>query len=173
MSQNLNSVPTFDGTNYGYWKARMRSFLKSIDCCSIVDSGWTKPEDTTLETVPLKNARLSNDKLLHALCQALSSSEFAKISNCESAKEVWQILETTYEGTKLVKSAKLQMLTSRFEEIKMLEEETFGEFYSKISDLRNSMVSLGKSISDVKLIRKILRYLPERFRIKDRRKQGS
>jgi hypothetical protein len=58
------------------------------------------------------------------------------------------------------------MLISRFEEIKMLEEETFGEFYSKMSDLRNSMVSLGKPISDVKLIRKILRSLPERFRIK-------
>jgi hypothetical protein len=67
---------------------------------------------------------------------------------------------------KLVKSAKLQMLISRFEEIKMLEEETFEEFYSKMSDLRNSMVSLGKPISDVKLIQKILRSLPERFRIK-------
>jgi hypothetical protein len=65
-------------------------------------------------------------------------------------------LETTYEGTKLVKSAKLQMLISKFEEIKMLAEETFGEFYS----------SLGKPISDVKLIRKILRSLPERFKIK-------
>jgi hypothetical protein len=57
-------------------------------------------------------------------------------------------------------------LISRFEEIKMLEEETFGEFYSKMSDLRNSMVSLGKPISDVKLIQKILRSLPERFSIK-------
>jgi len=47
-----------------------------------------------------------------------------------------------------------------------LEEENFGEFYSKMSDLRNSMVSLGKPISDVKLIQKILRSLPERFRIK-------
>jgi len=160
MSQTLNSVPAFDGTNYGYWKARMCFFLKSIDCWSIVETGWTKPEETTLELVPQKNARLSNDKALHALCQALSPSEFAKISNCESAQEAWQILETTYEGTKLVKSAKLQMLISRFEEIKMLEEETFGEFYSKVSDLRNSMVSLGKPISDVKLIRKILRSLP-------------
>jgi hypothetical protein len=26
----------------------------------------------------------------------------ARISNCESAQEAWQILETTYEGTKLV-----------------------------------------------------------------------
>jgi len=76
------------------------------------------------------------------------------------------ILETTYEGTKLVKSAKLQMLISRFEEIKMLEDETFGVFYTKISDLRNSMVSLGTSISDVKFIRKMIRSLPERFRIK-------
>jgi lipoate-protein ligase A len=58
------------------------------------------------------------------------------------------------------------MLISKFEKIKMLENETFGEFYSKMSDLRKSMVSLGKPISDVKLIRKILRSLPERFRIK-------
>jgi hypothetical protein len=58
----------------------MRFFLKSIDCWSIVETGWTKPEDATLELVPQKNARLSNDKALHALCQALSPSEFAKIS---------------------------------------------------------------------------------------------
>jgi hypothetical protein len=166
MSQTLNFVPAFDGTNYGYWKARMRFFLKSIDCWGIVEAGWTKPEDATPELVPQKNACLSNDKALHALCQALYPSKFTKISNCKSAKEAWQILETTYEGTKLVKSAKLQMLILRFEEIKMLEEETFGEFYSKMSDLRNSMVSLGKPISNVKLIRKILRSLLERFRIK-------
>jgi hypothetical protein len=133
---------------------------------SIVETGWTKPADTTLELVPEKNVRLSNDKALHALCQALSPSEFARISNSESTKKAWQILETTYEGTKLVKSAKLQMLISRFEEIKILEDETFREFYSKMSDLRNSMVSLGKTVSDVKLIRKILRSLLEHFRIK-------
>jgi hypothetical protein len=44
------------------------------------------------------------------------------------------------------------MLISKFEEIKMLEKEIFGKFYTKFSDLRNSMVSLGKQISDVKLI---------------------
>jgi RNA-binding protein YhbY len=58
------------------------------------------------------------------------------------------------------------MLISKFEEIKMLEDETFNEFYTKISDLRNSMVSLGKNVFNVKLIKKILRFLPERFKIK-------
>jgi hypothetical protein len=60
MSQTLNFVPAFDGTNYGYWKARMRFFLKSIDC-------WGKPEDATPELAPQKNAHLSDDKAFHAL----------------------------------------------------------------------------------------------------------
>jgi hypothetical protein len=60
--------------------------FKSIDCWNIVEIGWTKPEDATLELVSQKVARLSNDKALHALCQALSPSEFAKISNCKSAQ---------------------------------------------------------------------------------------
>jgi hypothetical protein len=56
MSQSLNIVPAFDGTNYGYWKARMRFFLKSIGCWSIVETGSTKLVDTTLKLVSEKNA---------------------------------------------------------------------------------------------------------------------
>jgi hypothetical protein len=70
----------------------MRFFLKSIDCWSIVETGWTKLADATLELVIEKNTQISNDKALHALCQTLSPSEFAVISNSESAKEAWQIL---------------------------------------------------------------------------------
>jgi hypothetical protein len=166
MSQNLNSILPFNGINYGYWKDRMHFFLKSIDVWKIVKTGWIKPEETDEITITQISARLSNDKALHALCQALSPFEFTRISNCEVAKDVWQILETTYEGTTLVKSAKLQMLICKFKEIKMLEDETFGESYTKISDLRNLMVNLGKQISDVELIQKILRSLLEHFRIK-------
>jgi hypothetical protein len=48
----------------------------------------------------------------------------------------------------------------------MFENETFGEFYTRINDLENSMVSLGKKVSNAKLIKKLLRSLPKRFRIK-------
>jgi hypothetical protein len=88
MSQTLNIVHAFDGTNYGYWKAHMRFFLKSNDVWQIVESGSTKLEVTTAKLITQKNARLANDKALHALCQSLSPSEFARISNCESAQEV-------------------------------------------------------------------------------------
>jgi hypothetical protein len=42
----------------------------------------------------------------------------------------------------------------------------FNEFYAKINYIRNSMINLGKRVSNAKLIKKILRYLPEIFRIK-------
>jgi len=51
MSQNLNSVPPFDGTNYGYWNARMRFFLKSIDIWKIVETGLIKPKQTDEVTI--------------------------------------------------------------------------------------------------------------------------
>jgi len=113
-----------------------------------------------------KTTRVANDKAMNAICSTLSPSKCSRISKRETAKEVWDILETTYEGTKLVKSAKLQMLVSEFERIRMLEDETFNEFYDRISDLRNSMINLGKKVSDTKLIKKIFRSLPKRFRIK-------
>jgi hypothetical protein len=58
------------------------------------------------------------------------------------------------------------MSVSQFERIKMLEDESFSEFDTKITDLWNSMINLGKKVSDVKLIKKILKSLPERFSIK-------
>jgi hypothetical protein len=92
MSQNLNSVLPFDGTNYGYWKARMRFFLKSIDVWKIVETGWIKPEETAEITITQTSVRLSNDKALHALCQALSPFEFARNSNCELLKIVLNLI---------------------------------------------------------------------------------
>jgi cytolysin (calcineurin-like family phosphatase) len=87
MSQTLNSVPAFDGTNYGFWKARMWFFLKSINCWSIVETGWTKPEDVTLELVPKKIACLSNDKSLHTLCQALHHLNLQKFQIANQPKK--------------------------------------------------------------------------------------
>jgi hypothetical protein len=55
--------------------------------CSIVETGWIKQEETEEITITQTSARLSNDKALHDLCQALSPSEFARISNCEIAKD--------------------------------------------------------------------------------------
>ena len=94
---------------------------------------------------------------------AVTNEEFKKISSIETAKEAWTILQTTYERTKAVKDSKLQRLTTSFEEIKMEEDETFNEFYAKLKDIVNSTFNLGDHIPEPKIVRKVLRSLPEIF----------
>ena len=65
-----------------------------------------------------------------------------------------------------MKTVKLQRLTSSFEEIRMEEDETFDKFYAKLKDIVNSAFNLGESRAKSKIVRKILRSLPERFHAK-------
>ena len=65
-----------------------------------------------------------------------------------------------------MKDTKLQMLTTRFEELKMSEGEFFDSFYSKLNEVVVSKFNLGEKTEDSKIVRKILRSLPESFRAK-------
>ena len=100
---------------------------------------------------------------MNALFSAVTNEEFKKISSTETAKEAWSIIQTTYEGTKAVKDSKLQRLTKSFEEIKMEEDGSFDEFYAKLKDIVNLAFNLGEIIPEPKIVRKVLRSLPERF----------
>ena len=77
----------------------------------------------------------------------------------ETAKEAWKILETTYKGTKKVKDTKNQMLTTRFEELEMGDDESFNSFYGKLNEVVIAKLNLKEKIEDGKVVRKILRSL--------------
>ena len=103
---------------------------------------------------------------MNAIFNAISMEEFKRISNVKIAHTAWNILQTVHEGTKAVKINKLQQLTSRFESIKMSDDESFDEFYSKLNDIVNSAFNLGEVYDQPKIVRKILRSLTEDFRPK-------
>ena len=113
----------------------------------------------------IKAANFKN-RSLNALFSAVTNEKFKKISSTEIAKEAWTILQTTYEGIKAVKDSKLQRLTTSFEEIKMKEDKSFDEFYSKLKDIVNSAFNLRETIPEPKVVRKVLRSPPKRFHTK-------
>ena len=168
-SQSLNVLPFFDGNNYAFWKFRMRGFLCSIDdiVWDAVEVGWTRLEaaKSTWDKAVVAAAN-ANSKVLNAILCGVSPDEFHRISHITIAKETWEILETTYEGTKKVKDTKLQMLTTRFEELNMSKDESFDSFYNKLNEVVVSKFNLGEKMEDSKIVRKILRSLPESFRAK-------
>ena len=78
-----------------------------------VDVGWTrlKAAKSTWDKAALMAAN-ANNKALNAIFCGVSLDEFHRISHITIAKEVWQLLETMYEGIKKMKDTKLQMLTN-------------------------------------------------------------
>ena len=48
----------------------------------------------------------------------------------------------------------------------MEEDKAFDEFYAKLKDIVNSAFNLGDHIPEPKIVRKVLRSLPERFHAK-------
>ena len=48
----------------------------------------------------------------------------------------------------------------------MEEDESFNEFYAKLKDIVNSAFNLRETIPEPKIVRKVLRFLPERFHAK-------
>ena len=110
--------------------------------------------------------QIFNNRALNALFSGVTNEEFKKISSTEIAKEAWTIFKTIYEGTKLVKTVKLQRLNSSFEEKMIEEDESFDEFFAKLKDIVNSAFNFGESIVEPKIVKKILRSLPKRFHAK-------
>ncbi|KAI3448824.1 hypothetical protein Pfo_005489 [Paulownia fortunei] len=147
-----------EGTNYSYWKAKMRAFIKSQK------EEVIKPEDQwNIEEEKITNY---NSKALNAIFSAIDANQFKLIAICESAKEAWTTLQTAYKGTVKVRMSKLQILASIFEDLRMEESETITTFNAKLCDIANKAQALGKKYSNFKLVRKALRSLPERFAYK-------
>ena len=103
---------------------------------------------------------------MNAIFKVVSMEEFKRISNVEVAHTAWNILQTVHEGTKAVKINKLQQLTSKFVSIRMSDDESFDEFYSKLNDIVNSTYKLGEIYDQPQIVRKIFRSLTEKFRPK-------
>jgi len=173
--------PLLDGSNYNYLKSRMSAFLKSIDSKTwkAVLKGWEhpvaldkdgnkttvlKPEEewTTVED----ESFLANSRALNSIFNGVYKNMFRMIKQCTVAKVAWEILKIAHQGTSKVKMSKHQLLTTKFEKLKMKEDENIQDFHMNILDMANAFDSLGQKMSDEKLVRKTLISLPKRFDMK-------
>ena len=79
-----------------------------------------------------------NAKPVIVLYCALDVNEFNRISTCTSAKEIWDRLEVTHEGTNQVKESKINMLVHKYELFKMESDETIIGMFTCFTDIINN-----------------------------------
>ena len=96
-------------------------------------------------------------KLLHC---GLGPNEHNRIMGYETAKQIWDLLEVTHEGTSEVICSKIDLLMSKYERFVMESRENIQEMFTRFTNITNELVSLRKVIPAYEQVRKILRSLP-------------
>ncbi|KAK0575350.1 hypothetical protein LWI29_037727 [Acer saccharum] len=133
--------PLLNSGNYSFWKIRMRAYIRSINekAWISVEEGYELPtkriEDGTIIAKPraewtaidFDNAKWHH-RAMNAIFGGVDCTQFIYIQNLESAKEAWDTLQTTNEGTLAVRRSRVQMLTSQFESLVMNEDEKLVDF---------------------------------------------
>ena len=156
--------PLFNGSDYTYWKTRMRIFLISMDfeLWSIVENGFQKSSLPMSEwNESEKKVFALNAKAMNALFCALDKNEFNRVSICDSALDIWRTLEVTHEDTSQVKESKINILVHSYELFRMKPSESIGDMYTRFTDVINGLKALGKDFTNFELVTKILRSLPQ------------
>jgi hypothetical protein len=118
--QSTNRPPLFNSSDYSYWKTRMTTYIKGQDYLiwkiivngphvptKIVEEQEIPKQETEWDENDVKLIEL-NYKAMNCLYCAFDSKEFDEISSCNSAKEIWERLEATYEKTS--QESKMNML---------------------------------------------------------------
>ncbi|GKC74561.1 zinc finger, CCHC-type containing protein [Tanacetum coccineum] len=144
--------PILKGANYTTWAIRMQIILEANGLWEMIE-----PNETT-------QADNKKDKTATAfLYQALSEEQLLQITKHKTAKAIWDALKTRHIGEERVQQARLQTLKSEFEMLHMKEDEPIDTFTAKLTTLVNKAASLGHTIEDSAVVRKLLNAVPDKF----------
>nr|GEU94492.1 zinc finger, CCHC-type [Tanacetum cinerariifolium] len=111
-------------------------------------------EDETIDTFTRKLTTIVNKAAKEQLLQ---------ITKHKTAKATWVALKTRHIGEERVQQARLQTLKSDFEMLHIKEDETIDTFTEKLTTLVNKAASLGHTMEDETLVRKLLNVVPDRY----------
>nr|GEZ00758.1 ribonuclease H-like domain, reverse transcriptase, RNA-dependent DNA polymerase [Tanacetum cinerariifolium] len=139
-------------SNYSLWAIRMQIILEANGLWEMIEP---------LETTKADNKK---DKTAIAfLYQALPEEQLLQITKHKTEKAIWDTLKTRHIGEERVQQARLQTLKSDFEMLHMKADETIDTFTGKLTTLVNKSSSLGHTIEDQTLVRKLLNAVPDRY----------
>ena len=130
-----------------------------------METWYTFPSTTPTDTAGMKQYE-TNAKAVNTLLGSLSQSEFVKVMQLKTAKEIRDKIVLSYEGDDQVKGEKLQTLRIQYENPRMYNDESVANYFLRIDEIVNCMKNLGEEIKEVVLVEKVLRSLSSKFESK-------
>ncbi|XP_070057824.1 uncharacterized protein [Nicotiana tomentosiformis] len=132
----------------------------SARCCCYINGQSREANLFVLNKNEQADVITVNAKTKNLLYNAVTGEEYENISSCETAKEMWDKLEVTYEGTNKVKETRINLLVRDYKLFQMKNGESVEEMFSRFRKILGDLKSFGRPIKSGEQVRKILRSLP-------------
>ena len=161
----LNKPPLFCGMNYELRSIRMKFFIESIDkkIWNMITNGYLMPIS---ETVSFEREYLEC-VTMNIIVFALDSNELLKVSECRSAKEMWNTLEEYHKNPRSALMDKEESFVESFssesrKEVCLITKEEFGS--SQAAGNKNCQYSSDESEEETfrLLFKKFSKFLKKR-----------
>src|SRR3954467_11620171 len=160
-----SNCPIFDGTDYPYWKNKMRMHLEAIDkdLWDIVEQGIPEANLLTTPNTVKKNWQL-DAKARSIIGGHLNKAQFNRISGLDTAKKIWTRLSKVNKGVSAQRDSRVDTLRSLFNRFKRLDNEHVQQTFDRLADISNEIQALcAADIKDHEVVKKLLRSLDDSF----------
>ncbi|XP_022008363.2 uncharacterized protein LOC110907735 [Helianthus annuus] len=133
-------------SNYNVWLLRMKAIMKVYKVWEAIEPGSSDEEKNNMAVV--------------LIFQSIPESMIMQIGDLDSPKAIWDAIKSSNIGADRVKEARLQTLATEFDNLRMKETEAIDDFAGKLSCIASKSASLGETMDETKLVKKILKSLP-------------
>ncbi|GJV93957.1 zinc finger, CCHC-type containing protein [Tanacetum coccineum] len=158
MTTNFRKLDKFEGHDFRRWQKKMHFLLTTLKVVYVLTTLMPELlEDATVEAIRIR-AKWENDDYIcrgHIL-NGMSNSLFDVYTNVESAKELWDSLESKYMAED---ASSKKFLVSNFNNYKMVDSrpvmEQFNELFRILGQYTQHGLKINESISVSSVIDKL------------------
>ncbi|CAN6353490.1 unnamed protein product [Urochloa humidicola] len=147
--------PMLTRTNYAAWAMRMKFLLRANGAWGAVD----RAKKPTTEAVDEVQDQLA----LSLISQSVDDDTLLRVSEKETAYDVWEALRSMHVGVERVREARVQSLRADLDNLKMSNTESVDDFAGKFMTLVGHIRELGDAVEEKYVVKKLLRSVSTKF----------
>ena len=147
--------PMLTRTNYAAWTVRMKFLLRTNGTWGAVDREKKPPGEAVDE--------VQDQLALMIISQSIDDETLLRVTEKETAADVWAALRSMHVGVERVREARIQSLRLDFDNLKMSDAECMDDFAEKFMMLVGRIRELGDAMEEKYVVKKLLRAVSTKF----------
>lgn len=157
-NDRINIEKLDGGSNWLTWKFLMRQVLESNELFDYVDGTILAP--TNEDAAAIVAWKKNDAKARRAISTACKRQPLLQIMNCNTAKDMWTILKSTYEQAS---KSNILFLQQRYYSFAKEPGDDIATCLSKLVEIVQQLKDQNENISDSMVMTKILMSLPAEY----------